>query len=80
MSKERTDPSGDARNPLNQQANNRTKKNQKHLKYALSLISESFLDSCLARYSNSAKASSPRGVRRQDVGLMDKSSGEPSVR
>ena len=38
MSKERTDPSGDARNPLNQQANNRTKKNQKHLKYALSLI------------------------------------------
>ena len=28
MSKERTDPSGDARNPLNQQANNRTKKNQ----------------------------------------------------
>ena len=38
MSKERTDPSGDARNPLNKQANNRTKKNQKHLKYALSLI------------------------------------------
>ena len=38
MSKKRTDPSGDARNPLNQQANNRTKKNQKHLKYALSLI------------------------------------------
>ena len=28
MSKERTDPSGDARNPLNKQANNRTKKNQ----------------------------------------------------
>ena len=59
MSKERTDPSGDARNPLNKQANNRTKKNQKHLKYALSLIFGVVLglllgnllyDNCLARY------------------------------
>lgn len=38
MSKERTNPIGNTRNSLNKQTYNCTKKNQKHLKYALSLL------------------------------------------